>query len=132
LLAEPPAAARRFHGSQLETNLMHDGPDSIEPELLDDEAPDHGTLAGSTDGPDDPHGGQERMPRSRPDPDPLSELATIDGSSQDNDPDRPHLALQRGAKPGFGPDELTPSQFEGSPDLGIDPREAASLTGNGR
>jgi hypothetical protein len=74
--------------------------------------------------PDDPHGGQEATPNKRPDPDPISELATFDPNSQDNNPDRPQLASQPGPKPGFGPDEFTPPQLEGNPELGIDPREA--------
>lgn len=72
---------------------------------------------------DDPHGGDDRAPVGRPDPDSISELATIDGDSQDNDPDRPQLADQPGPQPGFGPDELTPPKIEGNPELGIDPRE---------
>ena len=80
----------------------------------------------------DPHGGTELVPRTRPDPDPITELATIDTASQDNTPDRPTLAHQPGAKPGFGPGEFTAAELEGNPDLGIDPREAASITGNGR
>ncbi len=80
----------------------------------------------------DPHGGAEIMSRSRPDPDPISELATIDTASQDNGPDRPTLAHQPGVKSGFGPGEFTAAELEGNPDLGIDPREFASITGNGR
>lgn len=61
--------------------------------------------------PDDPHGGQEVVPSNRPDPDPISELATFDPNSQDNSPDRSKFASQPGPKRGFGPDEFTPSQL---------------------
>ena len=79
----------------------------------------------------DPHGGQEEMPRNRPDPDPLSELATIDDRGDGAIVDRPHLADQPGPKPGFGPDEFTRPQLEGNPELGIDPREAPGSWVNG-
>lgn len=71
----------------------------------------------------DPHGGH-RTARSRPDPDPIEELATVDTDSPDNRPDRPHLADQPGSKPGFGPDPHA-ERLVGNPELGIDPREAA-------
>jgi hypothetical protein len=66
----------------------------------------------------------------RPDPDPISELATIDTDSQDNDPDRPRLARQPGPKPGFGPDPNS-EKLEGNPELGIDPREPSGTWQNG-
>ena len=78
----------------------------------------------------DPHGGQEAIPRGRPNPDPIEELATIDGDSQDNWPDRPQLANQPGPKPGFGPNP-TAEKLVGNPELGIDPREAAGAWQNG-
>jgi hypothetical protein len=62
----------------------------------------------------------------RRDPDPIEELATIDGKSQDNDPDRPHLSVGRGPLPGFGPDGTGRPIFSGDPTLGIDPRVAAA------
>ena len=73
---------------------------------------------------------QAAIPSDRPDPDPISELATIDGNSQDNDPDRPHLAHQPGPKPGFGPDPNA-EKLVGNPELGIDPREASGSWENG-
>jgi hypothetical protein len=71
----------------------------------------------------EPHDAAGTTSSRGPDPDPISELATIDGKSQDNDPDRPHLANQPGDKPGFGPDEFTAPLLEGNPELGIDPRD---------
>jgi hypothetical protein len=81
---------------------------------------------------DDPHGGRNITSRTSPDPDPISELATIDESGESGATDRPHLANQPGDKPGFGPDEFTPPQLEGNPDLGIDPREAVLRAGDGK
>jgi len=78
---------------------------------------------------DDPHGGQQRTSRG-PDPDPIEELATIDGNSLDNRPDRPHLARQPGPQPGFGPNPNA-ERLEGNPELGIDPREAPKSWENG-
>lgn len=78
----------------------------------------------------DPHGGQEAIPRNRPDADPIEELATIDSDSQDNRPDRPRLANQPGPKPGFGPNP-TAEKLVGNPELGIDPRETAGSWQNG-
>lgn len=79
----------------------------------------------------DPHAALAPMPRG-PDPDPLSELATIDDSGSGGEPDSPRLARQPGSKPGFGPDEFTPPQLEGNPELGIDPREAVIRAGDGK
>lgn len=79
----------------------------------------------------DPHGGQEAVPRTRPDADPIEELATIDAGNQDNDPDRPHLASQPGPKPGFGPNPNS-AKLEGNPELGIDPREVVIRAGDGK
>lgn len=79
----------------------------------------------------DPHGGQQVMPRTRPDPDPIAELVTINDTGKGGAADRPHLAVQPGPKPGFGPDESTPPQVEGNPELGIAPREAAGSWVNG-
>ena len=81
---------------------------------------------------DDHHGGRNTMSRTSPDPNPIAELATIDGNSQDNEPDRPHLASQPGDKPGFGPDEFTAPKLEGNSDVGIDPREAAIRARDGK
>ena len=67
----------------------------------------------------------------RRDPDPIEELATIDDTSQDNNPDRPHLSIANGPQPGFGPDGTGEPEFTGNPELGIDPREAAARLGNG-
>lgn len=61
--------------------------------------------------------------RTRPDPDPIDELATIDDSGAGGAPDRPRLAVQPGRKPGFGPNESAGARVEGNPDLGIDPRD---------
>lgn len=80
---------------------------------------------------DDPHGGRNLTSRTSPDSDPLSELATIDDSGEGGAADKPHLADQPGAKPGFGPDELSRPQLEGNPELGIDPRAAAGAWVNG-
>lgn len=79
---------------------------------------------------DDPHGGRNAMPRTSPDPDPLSELATIDDSGEGGATDQPRLADQPGDKPGFGPDEFASPKLEGNPELGIDPREAIKRTGD--
>lgn len=99
---------------------------------FDNAASDPDAVARRTGGSaNDPHGGQEAAP-GRPDPDPIAELATIDDRSQDNDPDRPHLARQLGPQPGFGPDEMSSPEFDGDPELGIDPRDAAAQTGRGR
>jgi hypothetical protein len=72
------------------------------------------------------------MSTNRTDPDPISELATIDDSGAGGPPDRPHLANQPGDKPGFGPDEFTAPKLEGNPDVGIDPREAAIRARDGK
>jgi hypothetical protein len=79
---------------------------------------------------DDPHGGRQRTGRG-PDPDPIEELATIDGNSQDNNPDRPHLARQPGPQPGFGPNPNA-ERLVGNPELGIDPHDAAGSWESGR
>jgi hypothetical protein len=73
---------------------------------------------------DDPHGGRNISSRNSPDPDPISELATIDDSGDGGGADRPHLANQPGPKPGFGPNPNV-EKLVGNPELGIDPREAA-------
>ena len=69
--------------------------------------------------------------RRHRDPDPIEELATIDDTSQDNNPDRPHLSIADVPQPGFGPDGTKQPKFSGDPELGIDPREAAARLGNG-
>lgn len=71
------------------------------------------------------------MTSKRPDPDPISELATIDDSGAGGAPDRPHLANQPGSKPGFGPDPHA-EKLEGNPELGIDPREAVKRAGDAK
>ena len=82
---------------------------------------------------DDPHGGRNITTRASPDPDPISELATIDDSGEGGAiADRPHLSDQPGDKPGFGPNEFTPAKLEGNPELGIDPGDAARITGDGK
>ena len=86
-------------------------------------------MAHPDSGENDPHGGQQARPL-RPDPDPISELATIDDSGNGGAADRPELARQPGSKPGFGPDEFTGARIEGNPDLGIDPRDAALRSEN--
>lgn len=77
----------------------------------------------------DPHGEPEHQLRRYPDPEPVPEKATFDGAGRK---DPPRLATQMGPNPGFGPDEFTPPKIEGNPDLGIDPRQAAAATGDGR
>lgn len=72
----------------------------------------------------DPHGGYENVEGGRPDPDPIQEMATIDGDSQDNRPDRPHLKQQAGPQSGFGP-RPDVEKLVGNPELGIDPRDTA-------
>jgi len=79
----------------------------------------------------DRNGGQETVPRNRVNPDPIEELATINPSNQDNNPDRPNLASQPGPKPGFGPNPNA-EKLEGNPELGIDPREAVKRAGDGK
>lgn len=106
---------------EMEAPMTHNQPEPINNPGSDPDARARRT-GGSAD---DPHGGRNVTTRTSPDPDPISELATIDDGSQDNRPDKPHLADQPGSKPGFGPGESTPPQLEGNPELGIDPREAA-------
>jgi len=67
----------------------------------------------------------------RRDPDPIEELATIDETIPDNNPDRPHLSVADVPQLGFGPDGTRQPKFSGDPTLGIDPREAAARLGGG-
>ena len=123
-IGEPGAPERRFC-LQMEAPMTLYRPDPIHNAGSNPNADIRRT--GGTE--DDPHGGQPRMPR-RPDPDPIEELATIDGNSLDNRPDTPHLARQPGPKPGFGPDPNA-ERLVGNPELGIDPREAPKSWENG-
>jgi hypothetical protein len=98
----------------------------------------------------DPHGGHEHVNERRgPDPDPIDELVPAgDGSlsatklsvSEEaetlafTETQKPNLldemaavdgsgTLDPRAQPGFGPTELDGPQFEGNPEIGIDPNE---------
>lgn len=114
-------------GREMEAPMTLNQPDPINNPGSDPNASARRTGGSSND----PHGGHEGSPDNRPDPDPISELATIDSDSQDNDPDRPHLANQPGPKPGFGPNPHA-EKLGGNPELGIDPREAAVRAGDGK
>jgi hypothetical protein len=108
----------------MEAPMTPNRPDPIQSAALNPSAEMRGI-----DSANDSLGGQQ-VPSGRPNPDPIEELATIGGDSQDNWPDRPHLANQPGPKPGFGPNP-TAEKLVGNPDLGIDPREAAETWQNG-
>jgi hypothetical protein len=104
----------------MEASMTLNHPDPINNPASDPDAQPRRT-GGSAN---DPPGGLELERDSRPDPDPISELATIDDSGAGGAPDRPQLANQPGHKPGFGPDEFTRPKLEGNPELGIDPHDA--------
>ncbi|UVC10485.1 hypothetical protein IHQ71_07770 [Rhizobium sp. TH2] len=108
---------------------------------------DHRRTGGSAN---DPHGGHEHTSERRgPDPDPIDELVPAgDGSlpatklsvSEETETlaftetQKPNLldemaavdgtgTLDPRAQPGFGPTELDGPQFEGNPEIGIDPND---------